>query len=547
MRRLLPLALALAAIPLASPIPAQAGDLLVAREPGASPAARLALRDAVDAEHVRDLPVGGVEVVRVADGDEHAALAELRDRGDVRWAEPDRAVRAFTRDALFGLQWGLPAIGVPAAWAAATGGGQTVAVIDTGVDAGHPDLVAQLDARGASADLHGHGTHVAGIVAAAANNGIGVAGAAPRARVLALQALGADGTGRISAVAAAEERAAGLGARVVNLSLGADWPSSVEREVIRAHPRTLFVAAAGNDGRDVDARPTYPCAYDEANVLCVGAAGRDGAPAPFSNVGARSVDLFAPGTDIASTWPGARYATADGTSMAAPLAAAAAALLLERRPGLTGSEVRAALVAASVRTPAHAGRAVGGLLDVARAVGVAASPAGAAPTGQPAGTGAGTAVPAGSTANGADPAPALSGVRLSGDVVRACGSGTAGGAFSARARGRADRTRAARTRARGSRSRRARTGACRPEAVVLRFRLARAGAVALTWQRRACSGGRCRWTVARRLEVAGPAGTSSRRLGAAPGGRLLTPGRHRLVVAALGSTATTRAFTVAGR
>jgi subtilisin family serine protease len=538
-RRLLPLALALAAIPLGPPAPARAGDLLVAREPGASPTARLAVRRAVDADHVRDLPVGGIEVVRVADGEERAALAELRLRPDVRWAEPDRIVRAFTRDSLFGLQWALPAIGAPAAWAAATGRGQTVAVVDTGVDATHPDLVARLDGRGASTDLHGHGTHVAGIVAATANNGIGVAGAAPGARVLALQALGADGTGRISAVAAAEDRAADLGARVVNLSLGADGPSAVEQEVIRSHPRTLFVAAAGNEGRDVDARPTYPCAYDEPNVLCVGAAGRDGAPAPFSNVGARSVDLFAPGSDIASTWPGARYATAAGTSMAAPHAAAAAALLLERRPALTGAEVRAALVAASVRTAAHEGRAVGGLLDAARALGVGASPASAAPAASPAGTGAGaaTAPLVGSAVEGAETAPALSGVRLSGGVVRACGSGAAGDAVGARARG---------ARMRAARNRRARGAACRPQAVVLRFRLARAGAVTLTWQRRACPDGRCRWAVARRLQVAGPAGTSSRRLGAAPGGRPLAPGRHRLVVAALGTATVTRSFTVAG-
>jgi subtilisin family serine protease len=526
-RRLLPLALALAATPFAPPAPAQAGDLIVAREPGVAPAARLALRDAVDAEHVRDLPVGGVEVVRVADGDERAAVAELRARPGVRWAEPDRPVRAFTRDALFALQWGLPAIGAPAAWATATGGGQVVAVIDTGVDAAHPDLAGRLDGRGAATDVNGHGTHVAGIVAATADNGIGVAGAAPRARVLALQALGADGTGRISAVAAAEERAAGLGARVVNLSLGADGPSAVEREVIRAHPRTLFVAAAGNDGRDVDATPTYPCAYDEPNVLCVGAAGRDGRPAPFSNVGARTVDLFAPGTDIASTWPGARYATADGTSMAAPLAAAAAALVLERRPGLTGAELRGALVAASARTAAHEGRAVGGLLDVARALGVAAPPV-AAGRSPGSGTAAGaTAAPRPAPAR-PDPAPALSGVRLSGDVVRACPGGAAGGAY-------------------GARVRRARSGACRPRAIVLRFRLARAGAVALTWQRRTCPGGRCRWTVARRLHVASPAGTTSRHLGAAPGGRPLAPGPHRLVIAAHGTTAVTRAFTVAGR
>ena len=253
----------------------------------------------------------------------------------MRWAQADPTAQAFgaVADPYLPLEWGLAAIGAPAAWAVADGRGTTVGVVDTGVDAAHPDLAGQLDPRGAATDPNGHGTHVAGVVAAATSNGVGVAGVAPGARVLALQALGADGSGPMSAVADAEDRAADLGARVINLSLGSDGPSLAERTVIRAHPGVLFVAAAGNQSRDDDARPTYPCAYDEPNVLCVGAEARAGGLASFSNWGARSVDLLAPGEHIASTWTGGAYRYADGTSMAAPFAAARRGRPARPRPG----------------------------------------------------------------------------------------------------------------------------------------------------------------------------------------------------------------------
>ena len=179
-------------------------------------------------------------------------------------------------------------------------------------------------------------------------------------------------------MADAEDRAADLGARVINLSLGSEGPSLAERTVIRAHPDVLFVAAAGNQARDDDAQPTYPCAYDEPNVLCVGAEARAGGLASFSNWGARSVDLLAPGEHIASTWTGGTYRYADGTSMAAPFASAAAAALLGRDPALTPAQLRAILVGSSRPDPTVAGRVVGGDLDLGRAL-AATVPADAAP------------------------------------------------------------------------------------------------------------------------------------------------------------------------
>ena len=196
-------------------------------------------------------------------------------------------------------------------------------------------------------------------------------------------------------MADAEDRAADLGARVINLSLGSEGPSLAERTVIRAHPGVLFVAAAGNQARDDDAQPTYPCAYDEPNVLCVGAEGRAGGLASFSNWGARSVDLLAPGEHIASTWTGGAYRYADGTSMAAPFASAAAAALLGRDPALSPAQLRAILVGSSRPDPTVAGRVVGGDLDLGRAL-AATVPQDAAP---PASTGPATAAPpAGTTA-----------------------------------------------------------------------------------------------------------------------------------------------------
>ncbi len=511
---------------------AHAETLVLAHDPGADAGDRAQLRREAGVRHVRDLRVAGLELVEVPDREASATLADLRDADGVRWAQADPTAHAFglAADPYLPLEWGLAAIGAPGAWAVADGRGTTVGVVDTGVDAAHPDLAGQLDPRGAVTDPNGHGTHVAGVVAAATSNGVGVAGVAPGARVLAMQALGADGSGPMSGVADAEDRAADLGARVINLSLGSEGPSLAERTVIRAHPDVLFVAASGNQARDDDAQPIYPCAYDEPNVLCVGAEGRAGGLASFSNWGARSVDLLAPGEHIASTWTGGTYRYADGTSMAAPFASAAAAALLGRDPALTPAQLRAILVGSSRPDPTVAGRVVGGDLDLGRAL-AATVPADAAP---PASTGPTTAAPpAGTTAAtppAGRPAPALSDVRLRGRLARTC-----------RAERRGDRLRFASGRA--GRRPASRPG-CHARTVEVRWRLARRATVGLAFERRACRAGRCRWSVVRRVRAHAWAGRAARRVGAAPGGRPLARGRYRLRVAALGAARRTRAFSV---
>ena len=504
-QRLSVVAIAVLALVLGAPQVAHAAQIVVARDHGLSAAERTDLRHDAGVRHVRDLAPRDVEVVTVAAGDANAALETLRASADVRWAEIDQPVQALgTDDPYFSAQWALPAIGAPAAWSVANGAGQLVGVVDTGVDATHPDLLGQLDPRGAATDPNGHGTHVAGIIAAVAGNGIGAAGAAPGARVLALQALDANGFALRSAVADAEARAADLGARVVNLSLGGDAPSLLELTVIRSHPDTLFVAAAGNDGRDADAGPKYPCAYDEPNVMCVGAEARDGTATPFSNTGARNVDLFAPGEQIVSTWPGGGYRYASGTSMATPFVAAAAAALLEHDPSLTPAQVRQRLIDTSDPDPALAGKAVGGVLDVARALDVrqvdVPTPAAPAPSDA-------TQVPSSAAAAGTASAPpsigaarraVLSGMRLVADA----------------------RTRSLR----------------------LHWHLARATSLAVRLERRRFATARSRWTTVRRWAIAGRPGSGNAvlRVRRATLGR----GRYRIVLATAGSTCTSRQFAV---
>jgi subtilisin family serine protease len=147
-------------------------------------------------------------------------------------------------------------------------------------------------------DNYGHGTHVAGTIASRGDNGLGVSGVAWRASVIPVRVLDNLNSGGCADTAAGMAYAVRAGARIVNLSLGMRLPCQAERDVIEAAPNTLFVVAAMNDGSDVDAAPVYPCAYPSPNVVCVAATDSSDALADFSNYGARSVDLAAPGVSI---------------------------------------------------------------------------------------------------------------------------------------------------------------------------------------------------------------------------------------------------------
>ncbi len=374
---------------------AQVGDQIVVRHRAdVTSGGRADARHEAGVTLEQKLSLTGVEVVET-DGSRADALAQLRDDPGVLWAEPNRPVTLATSDPYWEFQYALENLGTfgtldadidaEAAWAVSRGAGVTVGVVDSGVDGAHPDLAGQLvpgrnfvsDGQliTDTSDGHGHGTHVAGTVAAVADNDLGTTGAAPDAKVQPLRALDASGSGSTAIVAAAFDYAGDAGLRVVNASLGATAPTFVERQAIQEHPNTLFVVAAGNSSLNVDGggATSYPCRYTEANVLCVGASTDTDEPASFSNSGSTSVDLFAPGDQIASTYPGNQYVYMSGTSMASPLVAAVAALVVSAHPGWTAAQVKSALLGSADHPAALAGLSVtGGRLNAAGALAVGA-------------------------------------------------------------------------------------------------------------------------------------------------------------------------------
>ena len=418
-------------------------QIIVAREPGLSAAARAEVRADAGVAHVANMLVPDTEVVRAEPGRLVEAIDALEAEPGVRYAEPDADAHAFVddpdanalvTDPLWPYLWALHNTGTPGAdigaqgaWALSTGVGQTLAVVDTGATFAHPDLQGAYgtnpgetgtdalghdkatnhidddhdgyvdDARGwdfmdcsssceddptpgpdndpsdGDTTFNGHGTHVSGTIAARSNS-IGIVGVAPSAKVLPLRALGIAGSGPMSGIANAFALAGDLHIPIVNASLGGPDVEVVE-DAIAMHPNTLYVVAAGNAAADDDGVPgNYPCSYPEANIVCVGATDDTDAPATFSNYGATTVDLFAPGVGILSTVPGADvYDSYNGTSMATPHVAATLALMRARNPSLTAAQLKAKLLANVHPVPALHGLSVtGGRLDAAAAVAAAA-------------------------------------------------------------------------------------------------------------------------------------------------------------------------------
>ena len=398
------------------------GEVIVRLADGATAAERSAARAAADAQVDHALPVAGAQLLSLEPGTTIAsAVAALERDDDVLYAEPNviRRISATPNDPEFGRLWGLANAGAavrsrPAtvdadidgseAYDLARGAGALVAVVDTGVALGHPDLVGSrwtnpretvngidddlngyrddtggwdwVDDDADPTDVNGHGTHVAGTVLARADNAIGIAGVAPAATLMPLRVLDGDGSGSVADVAAAYRYAATAGARIVNLSLGGPGLSRIEKDAIAAAPRTLFAVAAGNGGADGigddnDVIADYPCNHDLPNIVCVTATSATDARPSFANTGARTVDLGAPGVDILSTIMNGGTGYESGTSMAAPHVAGAAALLLSRAPNAAVADMRQALLSSVDPVPALAGRTVtGGRLNAARALGI---------------------------------------------------------------------------------------------------------------------------------------------------------------------------------
>ncbi len=245
-------------------------------------------------------------------------------------------------------QWALDKVSYEATWGTSNGSGVIVAVVDTGIAAAHQDLAGSViagtdlasDAASVDPDRNGmvdpgaHGTHVAGIIAAHANNSIGISGAAPGVRLMPVRVLDAHGTGSASTLVQGIIWAADRGARVINLSVGGG-PSSGEQLAIQyaMSKKAVVVAAAGNSKLQGNS-PTYPAAYPEA--IAVASVNSSLRHSSFSNTGPY-VDIAAPGEMILSTYGGSKpndYAWMSGTSMATPYVSAAAALVISAKPSL---------------------------------------------------------------------------------------------------------------------------------------------------------------------------------------------------------------------
>jgi thermitase len=365
-----------------------AAQILVKFKPGTSASTKADTHRAAGGRVLNEIVRTGVQLVGVAAGDEAGAIARYQRNPGVLYAERNyvrslplattAAAQVIPGDHFFREQWALHNTGqqfycfawlpgqdlcfyvgtsdadidAPEAWAISAGTPVTVAVIDTGIDYTHPDLVASyaggddfLTPDGDPMDDHGHGTHVSGTIAAAMNNLTGdpadeegVVGVAPHARILAYKVCDATGNCDDFAIERAIAQAIVAGARVINMSLGGpEYSQSMSDAVQDAwNAGLVIVAAAGNDGTTTQ---FYPAGY--LNVVSVGAFDEDSRRASFSNYGSW-VDISAPGNVIMSSYPMAQcalsttpgdvgcYTWLSGTSMAAPHVSGAAALVWSR-------------------------------------------------------------------------------------------------------------------------------------------------------------------------------------------------------------------------
>lgn len=326
----------------------------------------------------------------------HQLERTLRHLNDFAYVEPNAMLwtTELSNDPSLGQLWGMHNAGqsggtadadidAPEAWDIARGDGSVVVgVIDSGIDYKHPDLAANIwvnpaeingkrnfddDGNGYKDDIHGydfingdsnpmddrgHGTHVAGTIAATGNNGAGVVGVNWNAKVMALKFLGSNGSGPWSAAVEAinyvtrmkTEYAVNI--KVTNNSYGGWGYSEALYDAIRRNGEAgmMFVAAAGNEGGNIDRGGAYPAAFDLPSIISVAATDHNDALAPFSNYGTVNVDIAAPGVSILSTLPGSAYGSKDGTSMAAPHVAGVAALAWSYAPNASFGQVRSAIL-----------------------------------------------------------------------------------------------------------------------------------------------------------------------------------------------------------
>jgi len=278
-----------------------------------------------------------------------------------------------------------------------------VAVLDSGVDYTHEDLVNNMwvrpanipeyqddelgtvndingfnadDKQGDPMDDNGHGTHCAGIIGAEGDNGIGVSGINQHVKIMPLKFLGRMGNGSTAAAIEAinyvvDRKQHGVNVRIISASWGSNSNSKALEDAIRAagDAGILFVAAAGNDGSNNDRWPHYPSNYNLPNLISVAALDRNDTLASFSNFGIKSVQVAAPGKAILSTWLGDGYREASGTSMATPYVSGVAALVIASEPSISMADLRKRILSTVDKLPALDGKvASGGRICAANAL-----------------------------------------------------------------------------------------------------------------------------------------------------------------------------------
>lgn len=302
-------------------------------------------------------------------------------------------------------------IGVSSAWQISTGAQSTViAVIDSGIDFTHPDLINNQwtnSAVGTGEDVHGwdyitdsgtvkdeqgHGTAIAGIISAQGNNGSGISGVMWRASLMSLRVLDGSGTGDIASAIEAIDYAAGHGAQIINLSWGTSGNSvafkhAIERAIRR---NVVVVCSAGNDGKDIDAAAYYPASFGSKNLISVAATDNFDQLASWSNWSARQVTIAAPGTNILTTQKGGGYWTVTGTSASAPLVSGVAGLIKTAQPSLSTAGVWKAITASARQSASLTGRvSSGGVINASRSLNMSQGSLNPSPSPSPDSTGNG--------------------------------------------------------------------------------------------------------------------------------------------------------------
>ncbi|MEZ5081729.1 MAG: S8 family serine peptidase [Thermoleophilia bacterium] len=364
-------------------------EVLVRVAPGAGAAGEREIDRALEATEVRELPAGWraytlPEGKDLADARKDLAATDA----DLR-LDPSPTIRALATDP--GTAWHLVRIGAQAAWSSSRAP-VTVAVSDTGVDLGHPFLASQAwrnpreikngiddDGNRLVDDVSGwdflngdatvydsatgdsHGTHVASTIAGI-NAPAAALGVAPNARIMVVKFMAGGKTTTTAAAIASLDYASRSGARVINVSWGTPTYSQAlcDAVAVAVSRGSLIVAAAGNDGADESAEVIYPAGCPSSGIVSVAATDQNDRLASFSNRGATTVDMAAPGVDIVAGLPGGAFGSKSGTSMAAPQVVGAAALMLGNDPSLTPMQVRARLLNEGVSLPDLAGTTTSG-------------------------------------------------------------------------------------------------------------------------------------------------------------------------------------------